>query len=248
LRLRGVQKRYGSVTALRGVDLDVAVGEVVALVGDNGAGKSTLIKTISGAAPADEGEFFVNGRAAKLSSPHAATELGIATVYQDLALCENLDVVANLFLGSELARTPFVGVLRRLSEPQMNREARRILSSLAVTLPGLDQPVAGLSGGQRQAVAVARALLFGARLVILDEPTAALGVQQTQQVLGLVRRLADQGQAVLLISHSLPDVFTVADRIVVLRLGANAGSFVRRETAVDEVVSAMTGGLTLRDA
>jgi D-xylose transport system ATP-binding protein len=246
LRLRGVEKSYGSVTALRGVDLDVATGEVVALVGDNGAGKSTLIKTISGAAPADAGEFIVDGTAVRISSPHAATERGIATVYQDLALCENLDVVGNLFLGSELARKPLVGVLRRLSDPQMKREARRTLSELAVTLPALDRPVAGLSGGQRQAVAVARALLFGAQMVILDEPTAALGVQQTAQVLELVRRLADQGQAVLLISHSLPDVFSVADRIVVLRLGANAGNFVRSESDADEIVAAMTGGLTLR--
>jgi D-xylose transport system ATP-binding protein len=246
LQLRGVEKSYGSVTALRGVDLDVDLGEVVALVGDNGAGKSTLIKTVSGAAPADAGEFFVAGKPVKIANPHAATELGIATVYQDLALCENLDVVANLFLGSELARKPIVGVLRRLSEPEMKSAARRTLTSLAVTVPTLERPVAGLSGGQRQAVAVARSLLFGAQLVILDEPTAALGVQQTAQVLDLVRRLADQGQGVLLISHSLPDVFSVADRIVVLRLGANAGSFVRSESDADEIVAAMTGGLTLR--
>ncbi|MFL5961428.1 MAG: ATP-binding cassette domain-containing protein [Gaiellaceae bacterium] len=245
LRLRGVHKRYGSVTALRGVDLDVSAGEVVALVGDNGAGKSTLIKTISGAVAADEGEFFVGGQEVSVSSPHAAASLGIATVYQDLALCENLDVVANLFLGSELARPPLVGVLRRLREPEMRRVARETLASLSVDLPALDLPVAGLSGGQRQAVAVARALLFGSRLVILDEPTAALGVQQTAQVLQLVRRLAGRGQAVLLVSHSLPDVFAVADRICVLRLGSNAGTFVRSETNADEIVGAMTGGFGL---
>jgi D-xylose transport system ATP-binding protein len=245
LRLRGVQKRYGSVTALRGVDLDVASGEVVALVGDNGAGKSTLIKTIAGAVTADRGDFFFDGENVNLASPHAAAELGIATVYQDLALCENLDVVSNLFLGSEMARGPLPGVLRRLREPEMRRVARQTLESLSVNLPALDAPVSGLSGGQRQAVAVARALLFGSRLVILDEPTAALGVQQTAQVLALIRRLASQGQAVLVISHSLPDVFAVADRICVLRLGANAGTFDRRDSNPDQIVSAMTGGLGL---
>ena len=248
LQLRGVHKRFGGVTALRGVDLDVYAGEVVALVGDNGAGKSTLIKTISGALHADEGRFFIDGEPVSLGTPHDAAELGIATVYQDLALCQNLDVVSNLFLGAERAERPFVGLLRRLDDAQMNRIAREKLSSLSATVPALDRPVAGLSGGQRQAVAVARALLFGSRLVVLDEPTAALGVQQTAQVLQLVRRLAEQGQAVLLITHSLPDVFAVADRICVLRLGANAGTFERHRTTVDEVVAAMTGGLTLRDA
>jgi D-xylose transport system ATP-binding protein len=245
LELRGVHKRFGGVTALRGVDLEVYPGEVVALVGDNGAGKSTLVKTISGAVHADEGEFIVEGRRVNLGTPTAAAALGIATVYQDLALCENLDVVSNLFLGAELGRGPLAGVLRRLREPEMNRVARETLDSLSVNLPSLARPVAGLSGGQRQAIAVGRALLLGSKLVILDEPTAALGVQQTAQVLELVRRLASQGQAILLISHSLPDVFAVADRICVLRLGANAGMFSRRDTDVDEVVSAMTGGLTL---
>jgi D-xylose transport system ATP-binding protein len=245
LELRGVHKRFGGITALRGVDLDVHRGEVVALVGDNGAGKSTLIKAISGAIRADEGEFFVEGQRVSFGSPHAAAGLGIATVYQDLALCENLNVVANLFLGSELGSGPFGGVLRRLREPEMDGVARSTLNSLSVNLPSLDRPVAGLSGGQRQAIAVGRALLWGSKLVILDEPTAALGVQQTAQVLELVRRLAAQDQAVLLVSHSLPDVFAVADRICVLRLGENAGTFIRLDTNVDEIVSAMTGGLTL---
>jgi D-xylose transport system ATP-binding protein len=245
LELRGVHKRFGGVTALRGVDLEVFPGEVVALVGDNGAGKSTLIKTISGALRADEGEFYVDGQQVSLGTPHAAAALGIATVYQDLALCENLDVVANLFLGVELGRRPLVGMFRRLREPEMHRVARETLDKLSVNLPSLDSPVAGLSGGQRQAIAVGRALLWGSKLVILDEPTAALGVQQTAQVLELVRRLAAQRQAVLLVSHSLPDVFAVADRICVLRLGANAGTFVRAETDADEIVAAMTGGLTL---
>ena len=245
LELRGVHKRFGGVTALRGVDLEIYRGEVVALVGDNGAGKSTLVKTIAGVTHPDEGEFFVEGRRVGVGSPTAAAALGISTVYQDLALCENLDVVSNLFLGAEFGRGPLPGVLRRLQEPEMTRVARETLDSISVQLPSLARPVAGLSGGQRQAIAVGRALLWGSKLLLLDEPTAALGVQQTAQVLELVRRLAAQGQAILLISHSLPDVFAVADRICVLRLGSNAGTFIRRDTDVDEVVSAMTGGLTL---
>jgi len=248
LELRGIRKRFGGVTALRGVHLDVNRGEVVALVGDNGAGKSTLIKTIAGVMRPDSGEFYVDGERALLSSPHAATELGIATVYQDLALCENLDVVANLFLGGELGRRPLFGPLRRLREPEMERQARETLAELGANVPNLRRPVAGLSGGQRQAVAVGRALLWGSKLVILDEPTAALGVKQTGQVLELIRRLADRGQAVLFISHSLPDVFAVADRIAVLRLGSNAGTFAVSETSASEIVGAMTGGATLAGA
>jgi D-xylose transport system ATP-binding protein len=245
LELRGVHKRFGGVTALRGVDLDVSAGEVVALVGDNGAGKSTLVKTISGAVPPDEGEFFIEGRRVSIGTPHAAASLGIATVYQDLALCENLDVISNLFLGAELGGGPLPGLLRRLRGPAMQARARDTLDRIAINVPNLDRPVAGLSGGQRQAVAVGRALLWGPKLVLLDEPTAALGVQQTAQVLQLVRGLAAAGQAVLLISHSLPDVFAVADRICVIRLGANAGTFDRGEATVEKVVSAMTGGAAL---
>jgi len=248
LELRGIRKRFGGVTALRGVHLDVNRGEVVALVGDNGAGKSTLIKTIAGVMRPDSGEFYVDGERALLSSPHAATELGIATVYQDLALCENLDVVANLFLGGELGRRPLFGPLRRLREPEMERQARETLAEHGANVPNLRRPVAGLSGGQRQAVAVGRALLWGSKLVILDEPTAALGVKQTGQVLELIRRLADRGQAVLFISHSLPDVFAVAVRIAVLRLGSNAGTFAVSETSASEIVGAMTGGATLAGA
>jgi D-xylose transport system ATP-binding protein len=248
LELRGVQKRFGGVTALRGVDLDVYPGEVVALVGDNGAGKSTLVKTISGAIQADEGDFLVEGRHVNIGTPHAAAALGIATVYQDLALCENLDVISNLFLGAELGGGPLPGLLRRLHGPAMQARARETLDRISITVPNLDRPVAGLSGGQRQAIAVGRALLWGPKLVLLDEPTAALGVQQTAQVLALVRRLAESGQAVLLISHSLPDVFAVADRICVIRLGANAGTFLRADATVEKIVSAMTGGFTIEAA
>ena len=199
-----------SVSALADVDLDVSAGEVVALVGDNGAGKSTLIKTIAGTLHPDEGRIFIGGREVRIGSPQAASELGIATVYQDLALCENLDVVTNLFLGKELARPPLAGALRLLNEVEMERKAHEVLRSLSINLPSLRRPVSAFSGGQRQAIAVSRALLWGSKLVLLDEPTAALGVEQTAHVLGFVRRLAQQGQAVLLVSHSLPDVFTVA--------------------------------------
>lgn len=244
LELRGVQKRYGSVTALRGVDLTVSAGEVVALVGDNGAGKSTLIKTIAGTIRADEGTIRIEGHEVRITGPHVASSLGVATVYQDLSLCENLDVIANLFLGRERVRRPLLGELRRLDEPAMERVARATLASLEIQLPSLRRPVATLSGGQRQAIAVGRALLWGSKLVMLDEPTAALGVTQTAQVLELIRGLATKGQAVLLISHNLQDVFAVADRICVIRLGANAGTFVRNSTTTEEVVAAMTGVLT----
>lgn len=242
LELRGVSKRYGSVSALEGVDLTVAPGEVLALVGDNGAGKSTLIKIIAGAHQADEGTVIVDGQERRIGSPHTAAALGIATVYQDLALCENLDVVANLFLGREQSRMPLAGPLRRLSEPEMEARAQAVTSSLSVRLPSLRRPVSAFSGGQRQAIAVSRALLWGSKLVLLDEPTAALGVEQTAQVLELIKRLAAQGQAVIVVSHSLPDVFSVADRICVLRLGTNAGTFERRGTSIQEIVMAMTGG------
>jgi D-xylose transport system ATP-binding protein len=241
LRLVGIRKRFGGVVALRGVDLGVRRGEVLALVGDNGAGKSTLVKTIAGVQRADEGEIYVEGRRVTLATPHAAASLGIATVYQDLALCENLDPVANLFLGGELGRHPLVGMLRRLNDTEMERRAQETLDRIGAAVPNLHRPVAGLSGGQRQAIAVGRALLWGSKLVILDEPTAALGITQTVQVLDLVRRLAADGQAVILVSHSLPDVFSVADRILVLRLGANAGTFAGRETSVQDIVAAMTG-------
>ena len=248
LRLEGVRKSFGAVHALGGVDLDVHRGEVLALVGDNGAGKSTLVKSIAGAHAADAGRFVFEGEEVRIGSPQAAAALGIATVYQDLAICDNLDVVANLFLGREQLRRPLAGRLRRLSEAEMEHRTQQVLGELSVRLSDVRRPVSGLSGGQRQAVAVARAVLWGSKLVLLDEPTAALGVEQTDMVLGLVRSLRDRGLAVIVISHNLSDVFRVADRIAVLRLGRNAGTFVRSETEPDTVVAAITGGRTLSGA
>ncbi|WP_432824676.1 ATP-binding cassette domain-containing protein [Dactylosporangium sp. CA-092794] len=233
-----VSKRYGAVQALDGVSLDLPAGQVVALVGDNGAGKSTLVKVLSGVVPADRGTLELDGAAVRIATPHDAQRLGIATVHQDLALCENLDVVANLFLGAERNR---FSVLRHIP---MERAARDLLASLDVRIRDIRVPVAMLSGGQRQSVAIARALIGQPRAVILDEPTAALGVEQTAQVLGLIRRLRERGLAVLVISHNLADVRAVSDRIAVLRLGRNAGDFVTAGTSPETVVAAITGGST----
>jgi D-xylose transport system ATP-binding protein len=235
LQVTGVSKRYGAVQALDGVDLSVDAGEVVALVGDNGAGKSTLVKVVSGVITPDSGTLEFEGRPVRIHRPHDAQALGISTVYQDLALCENLDVVGNLFLGAEERRWSLMRGIR------MERRARDLLSSLDVRIRDISAPVAALSGGQRQSVAITRALLGEPRLVILDEPTAALGVEQTAQVLDLVRRLRDRGLAVLVISHNLADVRAVSDRIVVLRLGRNAGDFRTAETSQEAIVAAITG-------
>jgi D-xylose transport system ATP-binding protein len=236
LKLRGVSKRFGAVQALQDVDFDVNPREVVALVGDNGAGKSTLVKTVSGVGPADAGSFELGGEPIRIHSPADSAKLGIAVVYQDLALCDNLDVVANLWLGREADRGP------ALDEITMEKESRRLLDSLAVrTLKSVRAEVGMLSGGQRQTVAIARSMLGEPRLVILDEPTAALGVAQTEQVLQLVRRLRDRGLGVILISHNLADVFQVADRIVVLRLGRNAGEYAATADQRQDVVAAITG-------
>ncbi len=243
LELRGVSKSFGSVQALRGVDFGVRAGEVMALVGDNGAGKSTLIKSIAGIHPIDEGEILFEGRPVSISGPKDAAKLGIEIVYQDLALADNLDVVQNMYLGREL-RDRF----RRLDETTMERRTSETLRSLSVTtLRSVRQLVAGLSGGQRQSVAVARAVMWNSRVVILDEPTAALGVAQTRQVLDLVKRLGEQGLAVVLISHNLTDVFEVADRITVLRLGRNVAEFDRRSTTQQEVVGAITFGVPVAE-
>jgi D-xylose transport system ATP-binding protein len=240
LAVRGVTKRFGAVEALSDVDFEVGAGEVVALVGDNGAGKSTLVKAISGVQPADEGEVLFEGHEVRVHTPKDGTALGIATVYQDLALCDNLDVVANLFLGSEVTDGG-PGPAKLLDETAMERRSVELLDSLSVTtLSSVRQEVASLSGGQRQSVAIARAMLGEPRVVILDEPTAALGVAQTRQVLDLIKRLRDRGLGVVVISHNLVDVFEVADRIIVLRLGRRAATF-GREASQDEVVAAITG-------
>src|SRR5215470_17360983 len=236
LRLRGISKSFGAVRALSKVDFEVYAGEVVGLVGDNGAGKSTLIKVISGVAPADEGEIFVEGQKVSIPNPQAATCLGIETVYQDLALCDNLDVVANLFLGREE-----VSLLQSLDEVDMEKRGLEVLHGLEVKIPSVRSVVAMLSGGQRQSVAVAKSILRQARVVLLDESTAALGVVQTRQVLHLIRRLRDQGLAVVVISHNLADVFEVVDRVIVLRLGRRVASFDIRTTTPERVVAAITG-------
>ncbi|MEV8508879.1 ATP-binding cassette domain-containing protein [Actinoplanes sp. NPDC051475] len=238
LSAHSISKRYGAVQALDGVSLDLPAGEVVALVGDNGAGKSTLVKVLSGVVTPDDGGIEQDGQPVRITTPHEAQLLGVSTVHQDLALCENLDVVANLFLGGERRRW---SVLRPI---RMERTARDLLGSLDVRIRDIRVPVAMLSGGQRQSVAIARALVGEPRVVILDEPTAALGVEQTAQVLDLIRRLRDRGLAVLVISHNLADVRAVSDRIVVLRLGRNAGEFRTAESTPEAVVAAITGGVT----
>jgi D-xylose transport system ATP-binding protein len=236
LLMRGIGKSFGAVRALSDVDFEVYDGEVVGLVGDNGAGKSTLIKTISGVGPADEGEIFVEGQPVKITNPNIATRLGIQTVYQDLALCDNLDVVANLFLGRE-ELAPLYG----LKENDMEKRGLAVLKTLDVKLPSIRAVVAQLSGGQRQSIAVAKSILRNASIVLLDEPTAALGVAQTRQVLQLIRRLRDQGLAVVVISHNLADVFEVVDRVIVLRLGRRVGTYVIKDTTPEQVVAAITG-------
>ncbi len=214
LSLRGISKHFGAVHALSAVNLDIPTAQVTALIGDNGAGKSTLIKTIAGIWSPSEGDIFWNGEQVTIKTPREADELGIATVYQDLALCDNLDIVANMFLGHESLRH------RLLDENKMETSAKETLAGLSVTtVKSVRQLVESLSGGQRQSVAVARAVMREAKLVIMDEPTAALGVSQTAQVLGLIRRLADRGIAVLVISHNLNDVFSIADRLAVMHLG-----------------------------
>jgi D-xylose transport system ATP-binding protein len=239
---RGVSKRFGAVEALVDVDFDVDAGEVVALVGDNGAGKSTLIKAIAGVQPADAGEYWIDGVRMSIRTPSDAARAGIATVYQDLALCDNLDVVANLYLGSEPIEPGLGRVRRSLDEMAMERRTRELLTSLSVTtLDSPRTPVGTLSGGQRQAVAIARSLVTHPRILILDEPTAALGVMQTAQVLALIEHLREQGLAIVVISHNLDNVFHVADRISVLRLGRHVATFDRRRAAREDVVAAITG-------
>jgi D-xylose transport system ATP-binding protein len=244
LELRALSKAFGSVQALSDVDFEVLDGEVMALVGDNGAGKSTLIKCISGIYPIDSGDFLFEGEPVTIHGPKDAAKLGIEVVYQDLALCDNLDVVQNMFLGREIHDPLF-----RLKDAPMEQRTAETLKALSVTtINSIRQPVSTLSGGQRQSIAVARAVLWNSRVVILDEPTAALGVAQTRQVLDLVKRLATQGLAVVLVSHNLHDIFEVANRITVLRLGRVVGVYKRTETTQQEIVGAITFGAPAKTA
>jgi D-xylose transport system ATP-binding protein len=239
LDLRGISKSFGAVQALYEVDFHVSAGEVMALVGDNGAGKSTLIKCIAGIYSIDSGEVRFAGEKVNIHGPKDAARLGIEVVYQDLALADNLDVVQNMYLGRE----ELAGPLRALDEVKMEKRANETLATLSVTtINSVRQTVAGLSGGQRQSVAVAKAVMWNSKVVILDEPTAALGVAQTRQVLDLVKRLGEQGLAVVLISHNLHDVFEVADSITVLRLGQNVAEYKRTEVTQTQVVEAITAG------
>ncbi len=233
LSLRGISKRFGAVSALTDIDLDVHAGEVVALVGDNGAGKSTLVKVLAGVHQPTSGTITFRGKPVTLNDPSAALDLGIATVFQDLALCENLDVVANIFLGKELNAL-------RLDEVSMEIRAWKLLNELSARIPSVREPIASLSGGQRQTVAIARSLLLDPKLIMLDEPTAALGVAQTAEVLDLIERVRERGLGVIMISHNMEDVRAVADRIVVLRLGKNNGIFLP-DASNQELVSAITG-------
>ena len=247
LAVKGIQKRFGGVHALRGVDFEVARGEVMALVGDNGAGKSTLMKVLAGALAADDGQFFLDGAKVTINTPHDATDLGIQIVYQDLALCENLDVSANLSLGAEPVK-PGWGFLPRLLRPiddlRMEVKARQAIDRLEVkTLQSVRAKVGGLSGGQRQAIAIARAVGAKSSVLMLDEPTAALGVAQTRQVLEVVKRLRETDHAVVYISHNMRDIFEVSDRICVLRHGGNVATYITKDTSPDAIVVAMTAGL-----
>jgi D-xylose transport system ATP-binding protein len=239
LSLRGIEKSFGPVQVLKGVNFDAMAGQVTALVGDNGAGKSTLIKCIAGIYSMDGGEYFFEGKKVSVQGPRDATDLGIEIVYQDLALCDNLDIVHNMFLGREVKKS------LTLHEDEMEKLARQTLDGLSVrTVKSIRQTVASLSGGQRQTVAIARAVLWNSKVVILDEPTAALGVAQTEQVLNLVRRLADKGLAVILISHNLNDVFQVADSIAALYLGTMAAQVNKKDVTHSQVVQLITTGKT----
>ncbi|MGW0982992.1 ATP-binding cassette domain-containing protein [Streptomyces xiamenensis] len=236
LSLRGISKNFGAVAALSGVDLEVTAGEVVAVVGDNGAGKSTLVKVLAGVHRADSGTVTFEGAEVTIGSPAGAHALGIATVFQDLALCENLDVVGNLFLGQEVRRS-------RLDEVAMELRSWELLRQLSAKIPTVRVPVASLSGGQRQTVAIARSLLGDPKVIILDEPTAALGVAQTAEVLALIRRLRDRGLGVIMISHNMADVRAVADRVAVLRLGRNNGVFDTAAVSEQDIIAAIVGAV-----
>ncbi len=248
LEARGLVKTYGHVQALRAANFSAYPGEVVALVGDNGAGKSTLVKCLAGAAQPDAGEMFFDGKPLRPSTPYDSQELGIETVYQDLALAPDLDGAGNVFLGRELVRAGVLGRLGVLDKRTMRDRARQAFADLGVDLQDADVSVASLSGGQRQSVAVARAVAWASRVVFMDEPTAALGVVQSRRVLEVIRRVRDRGITVVLISHNMPEVLEVADRIEVLRLGRRVARLRAADTNLQELVAAMTGVLTNEDA
>jgi simple sugar transport system ATP-binding protein len=243
LQARGIVKHYGHVEALRGADFDVFPGEIVALIGDNGAGKSTLVKILSGTEQADEGEIGLEGQTVQVSSPLEAQRLGIETVYQDLALAPDLDGAANLYFGREILRRGLLGRLGFLDDRAMHAGARKAFAELGVDLQNAQSPVANLSGGQRQSVAVARSVAWANKVIFLDEPTAALGVVQTARVLDVIRRIRDRGVPVVLVSHNMPQVLQVADRIEVLRLGRRVARFDAGGATIEQLVAAMTGGL-----
>lgn len=245
---RGLSKRYGHVTALDNADFDLRAGEVLAVIGDNGAGKSTLIKALSGALTPDSGQIEIDGNPVKLRNPLDARKHGIETVYQDLALAPALDIATNMFMGRELRRSgPLGSMLRILDKPRMRAEAAEHMDELGIGLRSLSLPVENLSGGQRQGVAVARAAAWARRMVIMDEPTAALGVRESAQVLDLIGRVRDRGLPVVLISHNMPHVFEIADRIHVQRLGRRVGLVDKADYSMSEVVSIMTGALSVED-
>lgn len=249
LEARNVVKRYGHMTALDGVDFELRAGEILAVVGDNGAGKSTLIKALTGAVHPDSGEILLDGEPVHFKGPLDARQRGIETVYQDLAVAPALDVASNLFLGRELRRPGIMGsVFRRLDKKRMREEAERSMAELKFRLPSITNAVEALSGGQRQGVAVARAALFARKLVIMDEPTAALGVRETGQVLELIRAIRDRGLPVVLISHNMPNVFELADRIHIMRLGARAAVVSPKTHSMGDVVAIMTGAARIEDA
>ena len=247
LEARGIVKSFGKVQALRGADFTVRPNEVVALVGDNGAGKSTLVKTLAGVHQADGGEVLFEGRPVTIGSPLDARALGIETVYQDLALAAELDPASNLFLGRELLRAGPLGRLGFLDKRAMRRQSDEAFERLSVAIQDVDAPVATMSGGQRQGIAVSRAVMWASKVVFMDEPTAALGVVQTRNVLDLIGRVKEQGLSVVLISHNMPEVLAVADRVEVLRLGERVAQFERGDVSMEEIVGAMTGALRRRD-
>ncbi|WP_370148664.1 ATP-binding cassette domain-containing protein [Streptacidiphilus sp. EB129] len=243
LDARGLRKTYGQVEALRGANFTVYPGEVVALIGDNGAGKSTLVKNLVGAAVPDSGEILLDGKRVSFNSPRDAQLLGLETVYQDLALAADLDAAANLFLGREQVRKGLLGAFGVLDKRGMRERSVAAFAELGVQLKDIDAPVATLSGGQRQSVAIARSVAWASRVVFMDEPTAALGVVQRERVLDLIRRVRDRGISTVLISHNMPEVLSVADRVEVLRLGRRVARFKASETSLEELVGAMTGAL-----